>query len=71
MRLYVKSEIGSPVEALPAGHALQRMYLEMRVEGGVGQLVHFAGRTDEVLPSTFRFLLDQTLDLRLGVLHVV
>lgn len=69
MRLDVQSEVGPPEEAFPTGEALQWMYLQMLVEGHIGNLVHFAGRADVVPLSPLGLLFDD--DLGFGLVHGV
>lgn len=67
VRLDVQREVGAPVEALPAGHAQQRVELEVLVERRVRHLVHLARRAHEVLAPPFGLRFDQADYLGLGL----
>lgn len=67
----MQSEVRSSEEAFPAREALQGMYLKMRVEAGLRELILLARGADVVPPPLLGLGLDQSFDLRLRFVHGV
>lgn len=71
MCLDMERKVGTLEETLSAREALQWVFFQMSVEGGIVQLVYFTRRTHEVLSSLLGLLLYETLDMGFRLAHGV